>query len=43
MSIAKKSEYLWVSFQKHDKVAEKVPSRVPVAIESTIIVENVSS
>ena len=43
MRIAKKSKCVWVRFQKHDKMAERVPSQVPIAVESTIIIENVSS
>ena len=42
MSIAEKSKHIWVSFQKHDKVAERVPSWIPIVIESATIVENMS-
>ena len=40
--IAKESEHVWVRFQKHDRMAERVPSRIPIAVESATIVENVS-
>ena len=43
MRIAKESEHVWVRFQKHDKMAKSVPSQVPIAVESTTIMENVSS
>jgi len=41
--IAKESECVWVRFQKHNKMAERVPSWVPIAVESATIMENVSS
>ena len=40
--VTKKSEHIRVSFQKHDKVAERVPSQTSIAIKSGTVVENMS-
>ena len=42
IDIAKKSKNIRVSFQKHDKVAKRVSSQIPIAIEFAIVMENIS-
>jgi len=34
---------IWISFQKHDKVVKRVPSRIPIPIKSFIFVKNMLS
>ena len=38
----KESESKWIGLQKHDKMAKRISSRIPIAIESTAIMKNVS-
>ena len=37
-----KGKSIRVSLQKHNKVAKRVSSQIPIAIESATIIENIS-
>ena len=42
ISVVQKSKYIRISLQKHNKVAERVLSWIPIAIKSTTIIKNIS-